>query len=99
LEQLLLILSDDFDFDEWLLSVDLCVETVDKLKAAKVCDIKSILLLSPYDITALKIDIGDRGKFRSAIKRLRDQHQDDDQVLNATVNTEVASQQSEKASK
>jgi hypothetical protein len=68
----------EFVFDDWITSLHLADETVDKLRAAKVRNVESVLSLSQYDITAVKIDIGDRSIFRKAIKRLRIQFPDDE---------------------
>ena len=54
------MMSKEFSFDVWLQTLNLNDATLSKLKTAGVVDAESILLLSQYDITALKIDIGDR---------------------------------------
>ena len=74
-----------FDFDIWLSNADFTSDTVDKLVRAKICDLDSLCLLSQYDVTALKLEIGDRGKFRRALRKLREQFPDDDEdLLNAS---------------
>jgi hypothetical protein len=71
-------MSASFDIELWLQVVDLNPDSVEKIKKAKIIDLDSLCLLSPYDVTALKLDIGDRGKFRKALKKLRLQCPDDD---------------------
>ena len=71
-------MSDDFSFDVWLQTLNLNDATISKLQVADIRDVESVLLLSQYDITALKIDIGDRGRFRKAIRKLRLQFPDSD---------------------
>jgi hypothetical protein len=70
----------DFDFDQWLVAGNFEEETIEKLHSAKVKDIDSLCLLSQYDITALKLDIGERGKFRRALRLLRVQYPDEKDV-------------------
>ena len=71
-------MSTGFDFDVWIEIVDLNADSVEKIRRARISDVVSLCLLSPYDVTALKLDIGDRGKFRKALKKLRLQYPDDD---------------------
>jgi hypothetical protein len=52
-------MSGVFVFDDWLNSVGLKEETIEKIKTAEIRDSDSLLLLSAYDITALKIVIGE----------------------------------------
>jgi hypothetical protein len=81
-------MAAEFDFDLWLVSAHLSSDSVDKLVRVKVCDLDSLCLLSQYDITALKFEIGDRGKFRRALRKLREQYpEEDDDVLNASTST------------
>ena len=77
-----------FDFNLWLTNADFTSETVDKLDRAKICDLDSLCLLSQYDVTALKLEIRDRGKFRRALRKLREQFPDDDEdLLNASTSS------------
>jgi hypothetical protein len=71
-------MSTDFNFQVWLQTLNLNDSTLDKLKTADIRDAESVLLLSPYDISTLKIDVGDRGRFRKAIRKLRLQFPDSD---------------------
>jgi hypothetical protein len=82
-------MAEGFDFDEWLATLKLCGESVDKLKAAKVRSAESVLLLSRYDITALKLDIGDHGAFKKAILLLRDQFPSDEDIANASTSSHI----------
>jgi hypothetical protein len=45
-------MSDDFHFELWLETINLNNSTLEKLKVADIRDAESVLLLSPYDITA-----------------------------------------------
>jgi hypothetical protein len=77
-----------FDFDIRLSNADFTSDTVDKLVCAKIHDLDSLCLLSQYDVTALKLEIGDRGKFRQALRKLREQFPDDDEdLLNASTSS------------
>jgi hypothetical protein len=81
-------MAAEFDFDLWLSHADLTSDSVDKLVCVKVRDLDSLCLLSQYDVTALKFEIGDRGKFRRALRKLREQYPDEDEdVLNASTST------------
>jgi hypothetical protein len=82
-------MAEGFIFEDWLASIDLCEETLDKLHRAKVRNADSVLLLSRYDITALKIDIGDRGTFRKAVRLLREQFPADDDIANASISSQI----------
>jgi hypothetical protein len=63
---------------------------VDKLVRAKIRDLDSLCLLSQYDVTALKLEIGDRGKFRRALRKLRKQYpDDDDDALNTSTSSKI----------
>ena len=61
-----------FEIKDWCLKSNLSEDTVTKLETAKVTDLERLSLLSPYDITSLKIELGDRGLFRKALKELRE---------------------------
>jgi hypothetical protein len=82
-------MSGEFEIEDWLVNNAFCEDTVEKLHRATVRDLDSLCLLSQYKVTALKLDIGDRGKFRRAIKRLREQYPDEDLEFNDDVNTGV----------
>ena len=82
-------MSGDFEIEDWLSSNDFCEDTIEKLHRAKVRDLDSLCLLSQYDVTALKLEIGDRGKFRRAIKRVCEQYPDEDQEHIDSRNTGV----------
>jgi hypothetical protein len=82
-------MAEGFIFEDWLASIDLCEETLEKLHKAKVRNADSVLLLSRYDITALKLDIGDRGTFRKAVRLLRVQFPADDDIANASISSQI----------
>jgi len=83
-------MSAEFDFDQWLCNTNMSPDSVDKLVRAKISDIESLCYLSQYDVTALKLEIGDRGKFRRALRKLREQYPDEDEdVLNASTSSKV----------
>jgi hypothetical protein len=82
-------MAEGFNFDDWLVTLNLCEESLDKLKSAKVRRAESVLLLSRYDITAMKLDIGDCGAFRKAVLQLRDQFPCDEDILNASVSSNI----------
>ena len=81
-------MTENFSFDVWLQTINLSDCTLEKLRTAGIHNVESILLLSQHDITALKIDIGDRGRFRKAIRKLKEQFpdSDDDEDSNISAN-------------
>jgi hypothetical protein len=78
------VMSAEFNFKLWLEIIDLNADSIEKIHRAKITDVVALCLLSPYDVTALKLDIGDRGKFQQALKKLRLQYPDEDEDLNAS---------------